>query len=764
MNERQIKLVIGSLLHDIGKIVYRSGDGRNHSQSGFEYLRQDAGISDREILDCVRFHHGARLKTADLEQDSLAYLTYFADNVAAAADRREGETPEYGFDKKVPLSSIFNILNGNHENLHYERRVLNPKGEINAPVDRDTLLDESFYRRIIANITDNLKGIDLTEDYLNSLLSILEANTTYLPSSTSQKELADISLFDHLKMTAAIAQCVERVLEEKDIRDYKDRLFRHAQESYEERWFLLYSMDISSIQKFIYSIVPENALKGLRARSFYLEVTMEHIVDELLTRLSLSRVNLIYTGGGHCYLLLPNTEAVRAAAKDWKREVNRWLMERFDTGLYIAGAGVPCSARDLQNDPAGSYRALFHNLFEQLSAEKAHRYSAEDILYLNSRKEKGERECRVCRRMEPIFRDGKCRICASLESSSANILYTDYFAISRESNGSDLPLPGGCYLQAMEEDELKAFMKKDAYVRCYTKNEMCTGLHVTTKLLVGNYTCGMPFDQMAKTAEGIDRIAVLRADVDNLGHAFVQGIPDPYLSLSRTATFSRQMSLFFKGYLNGILENGESCYFSSGGKRNVTIVYSGGDDLFLVGAWNEVIDAFVDIRNAFARFTQETLTLSGGVGLYPGHYPVNVMALETAELEQAAKDVPEKNAAVLFTAEAAFPWKILIGQVFEEKYRTLSTFFDQSEDHGKAFLYRLLELLRDNEEKIQFARYIYLLSRMEPKSDQGEEKLRNYRAFSRKMCEWYQNSDDRKQLITAIYLYVYRNREEDRQE
>lgn len=760
MNRRQLKLEIESLLHDIGKIVYRSGDGRNHSQSGFEYLRQDAGISDREILDCVRFHHGARLKTADLEQDSLAYLTYFADNVAAAADHREGENPEYGFDKKVPLSSIFNILNGNHENLHYERRVLNPKGKINAPVDRDTPLDESFYRRIIANITDNLKGIDLTEDYLNSLLSILEANTTYLPSSTSQKELTDISLFDHLKMTAAIAQCVERVLEEKDIRDYKDRLFRHAQESYEEQWFLLYSMDISSIQKFIYSIVPENALKGLRARSFYLEVTMEHIVDELLTRLSLSRVNLIYTGGGHCYLLLPNTEAVRAAAKDWKREVNRWLMERFDTGLYIAGAGVPCSARDLQNDPAGSYRALFHNLFEQLSAEKAHRYSAEDILYLNSRKEKGERECRVCRRMEPIFRDGKCRICASLESSSANILYTDYFAISRESNGSDLPLPGGCYLQAMEEDELKAFMKKDAYVRCYTKNEMCTGLHVTTKLLVGNYTCGMPFDQMAKTAEGIDRIAVLRADVDNLGHAFVQGIPDPYLSLSRTATFSRQMSLFFKGYLNGILENGESCYFSSGGKRNVTIVYSGGDDLFLVGAWNEVIDAFVDIRNAFARFTQETLTLSGGVGLYPGHYPVNVMALETAELEQAAKDVPEKNAAVLFTAEAAFPWKILIGQVFEEKYRTLSTFFDQSEEHGKAFLYRLLELLRDNEEKIQFARYIYLLSRMEPGSDQGEEKLRNYRAFSKKMCEWYQNSEDRKQLITAIYLYVYRNREE----
>ena len=39
ITDDQIKLMIGSLLHDIGKVVYRSGDGRNHSQSGYEYLK-----------------------------------------------------------------------------------------------------------------------------------------------------------------------------------------------------------------------------------------------------------------------------------------------------------------------------------------------------------------------------------------------------------------------------------------------------------------------------------------------------------------------------------------------------------------------------------------------------------------------------------------------------------------------------------------------------------------------------------------------------
>ena len=35
---------------------------------------------------------------------------------------------------------------------------------------------------------------------------------------------------------------------------------------------------------------------------------MEHIIDTLLDKLHLSRANLIYSGGGHCYMILPNTK------------------------------------------------------------------------------------------------------------------------------------------------------------------------------------------------------------------------------------------------------------------------------------------------------------------------------------------------------------------------------------------------------------------------------------------------------------------------
>lgn len=145
ITNRQIKLIIGSLLHDIGKVVYRSGDGRNHSQSGYEYLKQETDMQDTEVLDCIRFHHGNHLKNANIESDACAYVTYYADNVAAFTDRREAENGEYGFDKMVPLASVFNILNGNHGNSHYAMNVLDPRNGINYPTQDPVVMNETFY-------------------------------------------------------------------------------------------------------------------------------------------------------------------------------------------------------------------------------------------------------------------------------------------------------------------------------------------------------------------------------------------------------------------------------------------------------------------------------------------------------------------------------------------------------------------------------------------------------------------------------------------
>ncbi len=93
-------------------------------------------------------------------------------------------------------------------------------------------------------------------------------------------------------------------------------------------------------------------------------------------------------------------------------------------------------------------------------------------------------------------------------------------------------------------------------------------------------------DELAQNASGVRRLGVCRMDVDDLGRSFVSGYERPgrataaetqhYVTISRTAAFSRQMSLFFKCYINDVLSG------KYGGKRPlaVTIVYSGGDDVF----------------------------------------------------------------------------------------------------------------------------------------------------------------------------------------
>ena len=109
-------LAKAALLHDIGKLVYRANQlSGTHSQRGAEFLKPFLGDTDsgRELLRCVRYHHGRELDKAKLEKDDLAYIVYEADNIASGVDRRTLEEGGEGtFDKEMPLYSVFSAFGG----------------------------------------------------------------------------------------------------------------------------------------------------------------------------------------------------------------------------------------------------------------------------------------------------------------------------------------------------------------------------------------------------------------------------------------------------------------------------------------------------------------------------------------------------------------------------------------------------------------------------------------------------------------------------
>ena len=112
MNPQTVQATFGCLLHDVGKAVYRAGisDGR-HGEAGYRFVRDIDGYGQaKAVLDCIRYHHAAQLRQAK-DCDPLAAIACIADNIAAAADRRQ-TGDETQFDRYLPLSPVFTHLNG----------------------------------------------------------------------------------------------------------------------------------------------------------------------------------------------------------------------------------------------------------------------------------------------------------------------------------------------------------------------------------------------------------------------------------------------------------------------------------------------------------------------------------------------------------------------------------------------------------------------------------------------------------------------------
>lgn len=769
MNPQTLQATFGGLLHDIGKLVFRAGENqRDHSTSGYAWL--SARLPDaawRKILDCARWHHAAALRQARADRSSPAYIICIADNIASAADRRKEDEGGAYFDRTLPLHSVFTHLHGKHPDLALEPALHD--GRLRLP-GRQAPVSSARYAELLRVLGQGLNDAAPDETWINSLLCLLESCTSNVPASTFTGESPDISLYDHLKVTAAVGACISEYLRAGGVTDACAYLFDREKAFRAEKAFLMYSADLSGIQKFIYTVATQGAQRSLRSRSFFLELLMEHYVDEVLTACGLSRANLIYSGGGHCYILLPNTKNALNQVERVRCRMNDWLIDQFGIRLYMAHGWRPCSADDLTNTPAENapYKAIFSGVSSMISRSKLQRYSAGQLRRLNAVQANLDgHECTVCGSTD-VLRENRCHWCARFEAISRLIqdeARLVYYVTADASSGYDLPLPtleGEAYVSVIDEASARQRLKNDDAVRrVYTKNQTFTGMKYSARLDICDYFTSNQNEKLAKASSGVKRLAVCRMDVDNLGHAFVAGFEredekNPvdryhYVTLSRTAALSRQLSLFFKRYMRDVLAQGQAL--------QVSVVYSGGDDVFLLGAWDHVIQAAVRIRHQFHAFTGGALTLSGGVGLFGATYPIRVAADRTAELEQRAKAEPGKDAISLFDPlqSHTYSWQTFERQVMGDKLKLLQEFFKGQDERGMAFLYQMTDLLREAEhDRLNLARYAYLLARLQP--SEGSAAFRLYERFSRQMYGWACQAQDRKQLITAIYLYVYMNR------
>ena len=883
MDEKLINLQIGALLHDIGKIVRRAGkSNKKHSIAGADYLEKEELLDIekyKEIYDMIKYHHSEeineKLKQNDkLDDSSLAYLVYEADNIASGVDRvkyddeicDEGDKKQVKKNEGLPLNSIFNKLNvqknnieKNFKSLKYDRLSFNiPKKKI----DEKKIEKEQYLDNVLKQLKEDLEEMKekdlLTPEKLNS---VLEESCVYFPSS-SYVDYPDVPYYDHVKLTAAVAVCMYIYdMEKENNRDYKNKYFKKSQKKEREKTkFLFVSGEFTGIQNFIYTITSKMAMKSLRGRSFYLELFIEHIIDEILEALNLSRVNLIYSAGSQFYMLLPNVPKTIEILENYKKIVNDFLLKELGTSVYYEISHTETSAEELGNKLSenikkeNQIKEIFKRNSIETSRKKLNRYSEkqlEEIFDEDSDLNKiynDTKECVICKKSEKeeiLIKNsqnesnGNIEICDSCKnyiklgrdiSKSFHQKRTFFMEKNCEEKSSKLKFPkypkGSVEIVFRNFETVEEVEKEsDKFYRFYSINDDYFGKGNSRNIKIGNYNIKstneekenslVEFTELVKKGKGIERLAVLRADIDNLGTLFQTGFEDrgfvningekePYkfVRFSKTVVLSRYLSDFFKRVINLILERKnltdeknelfkEYCNIITERTkektegRNIVLVYSGGDDVFAIGTWNDIIEFSVDLRTAFKEFSSDRVTLSAGIGFFDENYPIFQMAQKTGELEKLAKLYNEneigktaKDAIALFGVEKndklnhVYKWDDFIGKVLNEKYSYLKSRISLKENEetekvfvGKSKWYSLMNLIRsqfeekeDEKHRIDIARFAYIIARIKyDKQNKRQEK--NYLDLKKQLFEWIKNEEDAKQLLTAINILIYEYRE-----
>lgn len=700
MNNTREKIYLAALLHDIGKFYQRADSG---SVAKSEFLK-DYCKDESSFCPCHDGHytHKHVLWTAQFIDDYAPVFKCLTD-----AD----------IENLSNKDNLINLASGHHlqkEQLTVLGQIIKEADCLSLGMDRDNayqdVLDEmswdSFKKKRTTSILQTVKceedkvsqwyhlPVDVMSlnrvffpkekfesdpDYLslwlkfNDEFKYIQANTYHAFSETflnlllkyascipaSTIDFPDVSLYDHLKTTAALAVCLY---------DW------YQEENHSENPFLLIGADFSGIQPYIYQIVSKYAGKNLKGRSFYLKILSDTIVRFLLKELGLYQANIVYNSGGGFYLLAPNTENVKNSLKKAIDTIEKHLLEAHGTMLFVAIDSVELSKDALLHNNGQSLGKVWGELFLKRDRKKSTKFSnqllANYSAFFNPFMHGGEAK-RDSITGEEFLHNEVIRTDGDLLLKEATLSQIKIGAKLRETNlivvNEGDPLPywsdktqitpinlGFTYyflnntndLEKMKE-QLWASADKVTVITMNGTNGNCDFIHtfnginnIYTLDFYGGNEIGSrkapTFEEMCKN-DNFSRMGVLRMDVDNLGEIFQSGISPDRATLSRFAALSRSFDFFFSGYLNTIWR--ETCPEKS------FIVYSGGDDVFIVGSWEITIILAKRIRNDFKVFTcgNPNFTLSGGVAIIPPKFPIMKGADESESEEKAAKNHICKN-------------------------------------------------------------------------------------------------------------------------
>src|SRR3990167_6084289 len=744
-DEREYQTVIlGALLHDVGKFMNRGESVRRKhplfsadyvSTDAFKKLVQDNWIDIKLLKTLVQRHHEYfkmpdELLVQKIDEPhirALAYIVSRADTYSSG-ERLDEEPAELDFKNARLMSILTRVDIGKGEPIprYYNLRRLSPESVF--PVLQDELTQLShYYDKLHKEFGEDFAKFkpNSFDALFNGYLSLFEEFLWCVPSDTRDK-YNDISLYDHLSTTSAIAACLYQYHSDNfDEKSITDNSLKKC---------MLVGGDLSGIQKFIFEIGstnPKKLNKILRGRSFYLSLLTETASLKILRRLNLPISCRIMNAGGRFVLLVPNTPFAKEEVFKLKREIDTWFYQRFLGKLSLNIAyGVTLSGEDFSSE---RFSEKYKELGQAVELSKKKRFldivmNNEGMIDVAMQKafaslQRDKDTCEFCKIYPMDSGEKRCQMCTDSEKLGEGLISQPFlyfydgegkgefdlmgYSLSFKSRGDECIL-----LEKIGDGESN---KNEGFIRRYISNyipetregdidfnnehpeegnTLCRYCGNPCKLegdsienipsrkkLVWKYLTFQCISASAireNNGKGVDHLAVIKADVDDLGFIFSNGLREAF-SISRYASLSRMLNYFFTGWLiEEIREKFPTTY----------TVYAGGDDLLLIAPWEDALLLGSQIGMKFKSYVggNPNITISMGINLMRPGSPVKLATKGADDNLKISKDEDGKSSITVFNTTVQ--WDEFSD--LEKFMSALNNAFIEEEVNA-SFLYRLLK-------------------------------------------------------------------------
>ena len=386
--------------------------------------------------------------------------------------------------------------------------------------------------------------------------------------------------------------------------------------------------DFAGIQKFILKPVPgaKGAAKRLRGRSLRVVALADLIATEIVGRFNSAEI--FYQAGGRILLHAAGVDDWEARLSALQTRLDEFFLTEFNGETVFHLAAHPFS--DGRIPVAGLLRKMTLRRKAPLARilVKEGRWNSSE--FHQPAPEADAFRCPACLSTAsggiPQRDDNDqviCRACVADQELGAQLASVKVPCLEPAQNGSLQFLDGRRY-------------------RIASTGRTLDVIHRLPRDRQGN---PLSLTEIAGLAIGARKyLGYLRLDADDIGAKFRVLDGDPGLTL----TLSEILQKFFSGEVQKQLEHPDC--------KHIYPVYGGGDDVFVIGPWNEAIEFARWLGQRLKELTADNITFSAGLALAkPGQH----ILTKADEAEHALSYYAKRQKPALHALGTTVPWNVL---------------------------------------------------------------------------------------------------------